>query len=352
MKREESDGMGKRANKFAVSAAVLLFSAGYYVFLVSEVPKLMVGTIQYGKGPDIFVQVQPGRNASRIAKDFSAAGIVDDPEALAFWMARLGIDRAIRPGTYSIRKGSPWEVAKQMEQAEPETDLLTILPGATLESLLDAHSVSSGKVTALLEEDSNYPEKARPFLPDSARSRLAFLLPDTYQVVPGETEFRQLIQSASRAWWEKIGAKAVESGKVTKVGEMLKCAIVASLVEKETRISEERPVVAGVIENRLREGMPLQIDATVVYAWNLRGEKLNRVLHHHLEIDSPYNTYRISGLPPGPICIPSKESWEAALQPEKTPFFFYVADTKGRHRFSRTYREHLQVIQDIRKKKN
>jgi UPF0755 protein len=166
--------MGKRAFQFAVSAAVLLFAAGYYVFLVSEVPKLMVGGIQYGKGPEVFVQVQPGRNASWIAKDFSAAGIVDDPAALAFWMARFGIDRAIRPGTYTIRKGSPWEVAKQMKQAEPETDLLTILPGATWESLMDVHSVSSEELTALLEEDSNYPAKVRAVLPDSARSRLAF----------------------------------------------------------------------------------------------------------------------------------------------------------------------------------
>ncbi len=352
MGREESGGMGKRAFGFAVSAAMLFFVTGYYVFLVSEVPKLMVEKTRYGKGPEVFVQVQPGQSASGVAKGFSAAGIVDDPEALAFWMARLGIDRAIRPGTYSIRKGSPWEVAKQMEQAEPETDLLTILPGATWESLLDVHSVSPGELTALLEEDSNYPEKVRPFLPESARSRLSFLLPDTYQVVPGETGFRQLIQGASRAWWKKVGVKAVQSGKAAKADEMLKSAIVASLVEKETGIDEERPVIAGVIENRLREGMPLQIDATVVYAWNLRGEILNRVLYRHLEIDSPYNTYRISGLPPGPICIPSKESWEAAFRPETTPYLFYVADTTGRHRFSRTYTEHLKAVQEIRNTKD
>jgi len=352
MGRRETGWMGRRAFQFAVSVALLLLAAGYYLFLVSEVPKGMVGEIRYGKGPEVYVQVQPGRNASRIAKDFSAAGIVDHPGSLAFWMARLGIDRTIRPGIYAIRKGSPWEVAKQMEQAEPETDSLTILPGSTWESLLDALLISSGELTTLLEEDSNYPARVRPYLPDSARSRLAFLLPDTYQVVPGEMGFSQLVQSASRAWWEKIGAKAVESGKAAKADEMLQRAIVASLVEKETAISGERPVIAGVIENRLREGMPLQIDATVVYAWNLRGESLSRVLQRHLEIDSPYNTYRISGLPPGPICIPSKDSWEAALYPEKTPYFFYVADTKGRHRFSRTYTEHLEAIKEIRKRKN
>ncbi|MFP4481256.1 MAG: endolytic transglycosylase MltG [Thermovirgaceae bacterium] len=352
MNKKETDSIGKGLFHIVVSAAMLICAAGYYFFLISAVPEMMLEGIQYGRGPEVFVQVQPGKNASRIAKDFSATGVVDDPAALAFWLVRFGADRTIQPGTYSIRKGSPWEVAKQMKQAEPETDLLTLLPGTTWKSILDTHSINSEELTTLLEDDSNYPSNVHALLPDSARNRLAFLFPDTYQVVPGESGFKQLIQSASKAWWEKIGARTVESKVIEEADELLKIAIVASLVEKETGTGEERPLIAGVIENRLREGMPLQIDATIVYAWSLRGEALSRVLHRHLEIDSPYNTYKIPGLPPGPICIPSEEAWEAALRPEKTPYLFYVADTQGRHRFSRTYGEHLKAIREIRMRKN
>ena len=110
----------------------------------------------------------------------------------------------------------------------------------------------------------------------------------------------------------------------------------------------ERSVIAGVIENRLNKNMLLQIDATVVYAWKLEGRNLTRVFHSDLTLNSPYNTYVIQGLPPAPICIPSAESWEAALAPGKNDYYYYVARKDGYHYFAGTYEEHRQNIRKAR----
>ena len=94
--------------------------------------------------------------------------------------------------------------------------------------------------------------------------------------------------------------------------------------------------------------MPLQIDATVVYAWKLRGRKVTRVLHSDLSVDSPYNTYRFPGLPPHPICIPGSSAWDAALGSEKNPYYYYVARKDGYHYFASSYEEHLKNIKKAR----
>jgi len=341
--------MKKNKNLWNALSAILIFlAAGFFFFVVSRVPQLVLESLEYGSGPEIQVQIPPGRNAFQVAKDFADTGIVDNPQALARWFSYFEIDRKIRPGTYKLKKGSPWEVAKQMLEAEPKTASITIVPGETWQNLPEVLSITHEELKLLLEDINIFPERLRPFLPDKEEDRLAFLLPETYQVVPGQSSAAQVIRSASKAWWNKIGFEAVEYDGVKNASDMLEVATVASLVEKETAIEEERPVIAGVIMNRLKLGMPLQIDATVVYAWSLRGEKITRVLHSHLEIDSPYNTYKVSGLPPGPICIPSKESWLAALNPNETPYLFHVADKGGRHLFSRTYQEHLKAIRKVR----
>jgi UPF0755 protein len=192
---------------------------------------------------------------------------------------------------------------------------------------------------AVLDEQ-NYPEPMRDFLPESEESRIAFLLPETYFVV--EKSPKELVQIASHTWWDKYGDKALTSK------DLKKTAVVASIIQREALWDEERAIIAGVIANRLKKNMLLQIDATVIYAWKLKGKILTRVLYSDLEVDSPYNTYVISGLPPAPICIPSAESWEAALAPEKNFYYYYVARKNGYHYFAQTYEEHRRNIKKAR----
>jgi UPF0755 protein len=191
-------------------------------------------------------------------------------------------------------------------------------------------------------DNRNYPEPMRNFLPGSQESRIAFLLPETYFVV--EESPKELVQVASHTWWDKYGDRTLSMTSK----DLEKTAIVASIVQREALWDEERATIAGVVANRLEKNMLLQIDATVIYAWKRKGKVLTRVLYSDLELDSPYNTYVVPGLPPAPICIPSAESWEAALAPGKNFYYYYVARKDGYHYFAKSYEEHRRNIKKAR----
>ena len=156
----------------------------------------------------------------------------------------------------------------------------------------------------------------------------------------------ELINASASAWWSHWG-EFIKSHKLT-AEDLQKASIIASMIEREVLHDTECRTVSGIIQNRLKKNMLLQIDATVVYAWRLKGRKLTRVLNKDLEINSPYNTYKNPGLPPAPICLPGGASWEASLNPEYNEYFYYVAGRDGYHYFAKTYSEHLQNIKQVR----
>ena len=123
----------------------------------------------------------------------------------------------------------------------------------------------------------------------------------------------------------------------------------ASLIEKETAVDEERPLVAAVFYNRLKRKMPLQCDPTVIYAAKLKGDYHGKILQSHLEVDSPYNTYVRLGLPPAPIANPGIRSIEAALAPANVDYLYFVSNNKGGHVFSKTLEEHQKAVASYRK---
>ncbi len=326
-----------------LALGVFLISIVFYFSMLFYLPSRLALTIQMGKGKPALVLIEPGIDATFIARQISGMGLTSDPAALSRWFARLGIDRSIRPGIYSIRPGSPWEIARQMANSAPEVSKITILPGETFQELQKSHGPL---LVSALEDDTLFPAEIREFLPQNTEARLGYILPDTYSVSPSSKSCRELVQSASDSWWRRVGSKV--NLHETKRDALLKFAILASLVEKEARLDKEREIIAGVINNRESAGMRLQIDATVVYAWSLKGVILNRVLFSHLEIDSPFNTYLYPGFPPSPICVSSIESWNAALEPLAVPYLFYVARPGGSHIFSTTYQEHIEAIRTAR----
>ncbi len=149
---------------------------------------------------------------------------------------------------------------------------------------------------------------------------------------------------ASRLWWDRIG-KNISDDVTPK--ELLHLATLASVVEGEARVAEERPVLAGIFLSRIERRMRLQSCATIIYSWELRGVKKSALTYKDLEIDSLYNTYTHDGLPPGPILIPSQQSWEAALHPAETDYLFFFATGDGSHVFSKTYQEHLRQQREV-----
>lgn len=167
-----------------------------------------------------------------------------------------------------------------------------------------------------------------------------YLFPDTYSFAP-DTDEKKIIQLLLNTFDKKVASKITESGKPVK-----ETMIKASLVEREAEVEEDRAKIAGVIENRLQKNMRLQIDATVQYALP---EHKPRLLFADLKYKSPYNTYLVKGLPPGPICNPGVPSVEAALAPEKSNYLFYVASKDGKkHLFANTFEEHQKNIKSVR----
>jgi UPF0755 protein len=303
-------------------------------------------------GETVSVFIRPSQTVADIAKVFYAEGIVNDSARdFARWLTKFKIDRRVIPGKYNIIPATAWDVARQMRTAIPISETVTIIPGTSIYDFISIFSTSvdiaptidSGDVESSILDDSVYPKHMLEFIPQNKEGRLAFLLPDTY--FTAELSPKELINAASEAWWNRIGKLVSFNQKMAK-----EKAIIASLIEKEALWDSERPKIAGVIYNRLKKNMLLQIDAAVVYAHLIQGRRLTRVLFRDLEIDSPYNLYKYGGLTPEPICIPSLQSWEAAINPENHDLLYYVADKDGHHIFSKTHAEHLQNVKKARSK--
>ena len=178
-------------------------------------------------------------------------------------------------------------------------------------------------------------------LAPGAPSLEGFLFPDTYRFavgIPAERVALHLVERFRTVWSE-------EAGKADRLwGSTLEIVTLASLVEAETSLEEERHLIAGVFANRLRRGMLLQCDPTVIYALKRRNEWKGRLLRIHWEVDDPYNTYRHAGLPPGPINSPGRAALAAAINPPATPYLYFVAKPGGGHSFSKTLSEHNRAV--------
>ena len=330
----------------------LLWGSGLFVLLLL-VFSLIVShpnRLDFLRGDIIPVSISPGMNARAVAGEFAAAGVVKNPGRLLYWMQRMQIDRKLSPGLYKIRSGIAWSVAHSLKEATPEVLRVAIIPGLTLADVQKKQGISGSNdalITAL-NDDSNFPPRLQELLPEKAADRLSLIAPDTYLLPPGEKAAKQLVQSGSKRLLELLGGYLSEN--LTKK-ELLNKAILASVVEKEAQKNQERARMAGVFQNRLNRNMPLQSCATIVYSWKQQGVSLQSLRYRHLEINSPYNTYKRLGLPPGSIGIPGVFSWKAAFEPEKTDYLFFVAQEDGSHIFSKTYQEHLAAQKKIQMKK-
>jgi UPF0755 protein len=294
------------------------------------------------EGSEVEVFIAPGLSAGEIAGEFERAGAVTRAKDLAAWMARLGIDRRIKPGVYRVTAARPKDVASQLAELDPEVARALIIPGAVFEEIAASLGREDGEILldAALGDERNFPEGLASLLPARVRERMIFMAPDTYAITPGDSCANELVKAASAMWWKRHGAKM--SGDETSA-DLVSAGILASIVQKEALVDSDRPIIAGVFKNRLEQDMPLQSCATVVYAWRLAGRKITTVSYNDVKIDSPFNTYVNKGLPPENIGAPAENSWNAALEPADTDMLFFFAKGDGSHVFTRTYKEHLQA---------
>ncbi|MDY7014798.1 MAG: endolytic transglycosylase MltG, partial [Cyanobacteriota bacterium] len=194
------------------------------------------------------------------------------------------------------------------------------------------------------------PREKYPWLPENLPHLEGFLFPDTYELASDRVTPEQIID-LMLARFQEVALPLYQKGKDSTQLSLKEWATLASLVEKEAAVAEERPRIAGVFAGRLRDGMKLEADPTVEYALGIRQTPDNPLTLEQVRVDSPYNTYLYPGLPPTPIASPGLDSLQAALSPEQTAFRYFVARYDGTHLFTKTLEEHEVAKKAIRQQR-
>jgi UPF0755 protein len=283
----------------------------------------------------VYIRYASRQSLSSALRDLQKRGIIRSARWTGLYARLRGNAKPVARGTYLFHAGmSTFEI---MDALKAPIKQLVRLPAnfwiARQAKVLHEHNVCDEQayVRATMEPSIYQPIVSFRLPKDSLEG---YLFPDTYDLPPmlgpEEVIARQLKNFEKKVW------KPFHQPK-----NLRRAMIVASLVELETKRDAERPIVAGVIENRLKKGMPLQIDATILYARQKWGILTHKDIH---SVDSPYNTYEHKGLPPGPICSPALKSIEAALHPAKHEYLYYVAMPDGHQEFSKTLQEQDHYI--------
>jgi UPF0755 protein len=289
------------------------------------------------------IEVVKGDTLSSVAEKLEQAGVI--PSAFMFKMeARVGgYGTEIKTGEYTFARGAESEVILQKLTAGDAAPTLavTIPEGLSLEETAQEVAGQSGVSAAEFEEAARRTDYGYGFLEDPAiKTTEGFLFPKQYEFEKG-TKAPQMVTRMLEQYLMETQTLDISSAKERLNMSEYELVIVASLIEKEAARSEERPLVASVIYNRIRKDMPLQIDASVHYALDKQGEELSLA---DLKVNSPYNTYENTGLPPGPICSPSRDSLEAAMNPAETDYLYYVLKANGdEHVFTSNYQAFLEA---------
>ena len=274
------------------------------------------------------VVVPKGASLKTVAEELSRAGVIDKP-----WLFRIiarinGLAKHLKAGESQFMPGISLQAAMdKIARGEVFFRRITIPEGLT-----------SGQIMYLI---ANYPDLEGEIDLDVKEGEL---LPETYSFELGASRNSIILQAraAMQKALEEVWASRDSSLPLKDVNELL---TLASIIEKETGVPEERPLVASVFLNRLKKGMRLQTDPTVIYAITEGETSFGRSLKRaDLKIDSPYNTYLNYGLPPGPICNPGREALMAAARPQQSDYLYFVADGKGGHRFARSLNEHNRNV--------
>ncbi|HUJ79924.1 MAG TPA: endolytic transglycosylase MltG [Nitrospiria bacterium] len=288
---------------------------------------------------EVVLDVAEGASLKAVAQKLADAGVINRPAYFVLLGRLLGAQRGIQAGDYALRTTMrPLEVMHKLTSGAIMQTAVTIPEGFNIQEIargLEEQGVMPAKAFLAAAADPAVRQEAGI----SAPSLEGYLFPSTYYVShhtqPAELVrrmVRQFEESTRALDWSLAGARGLSRHQLVTL---------ASIIEKETSKDDERPLVASVFYNRLKLGIPLQSDPTVIYALNGFDGDLRRV---DLEVKSPYNTYRVAGLPPGPISNPGLASLQAALHPASTHYLYFVSKNDGTHFFSMTLAEHEKAV--------
>lgn len=288
-----------------------------------------------------FVEIPPGSAVSAIGRRLANAGVVPDPLTFRYAVWRIRA-KSLKAGEYRFdRPMSPEEVARKIARGDVYLRQITFREGLSIRDMAALFEQQGFGARQAFIEAASKPDPIRALDPAAADLE-GYLFPDTY-ALPRRATAETLVGMMVARFLKQVGGDL--SGRATAAGMNVHQAMtLASIVEKETGKAEERPLVAAVYANRLKIGMGLQCDPTVIYALQRTGRDTKNLTREDLQYDSPYNTYRYAGLPPGPIASPGKASIDAALQPASVPYLYFVSRNDGSHAFATTLEEHNKNV--------
>lgn len=309
-----------------------LIGATATLSLIAIAGLIWVWSVYWGPGPraaegdTTTVILRSGAGVSEIGRALHDAGVIRSPDMFRAAASLTGADRRLRAGEYEIESRlSLAGVIEKLVSGEVVRHFVTIPEGrSSIQAwdILNAESVLTGEIPVPAEGS---------------------LLPETYEVTRGETR-ASVVERMQRAHDELLAELWAGRRADLPISTPEEAVILASIVEKETGLAEERPQVAAVFINRLNQGMRLESDPTIVYGVN-GGRPLGRgIRRSEIQRQTPYNTYLIAGLPPTPIANPGREALAAVLNPPDSDYLFFVADGSGGHAFARTFDEHLRNV--------
>ena len=294
-------------------------------------------------GAEQFVEIPPGAGSVGIGDRLVDAGVIRDRSTYrtALWMT--GQARHLKAGDYRFdRAMTPFEAIDKIARGDVYVINVTFPEGLTMmemAKIFESHQLGSAASFIKAAKD---PAPIRDLDP-AANDLEGYLFPETY-ALPRRTDAAKLVRlmvaAFTHAFTPELRAAAAATNRTVR-----QTVTLASIVEKETAKPEERPIVAAVYANRLRIGMALQCDPTVIYALQRAGVFTGNLRRDDLSFDSPYNTYRYPGLPPGPIASPGKASLEAVVRPADVDYVYFVSRNDGSHEFARTLEEHNRNVQ-------
>lgn len=296
---------------------------------------------------DVVIKVNEGDSfysiINKLAEDDKIKGI----PFIKLYVKVLGKNIEVKQGEYVLEKDMS---LKELIETLTDESLLNILrftvpEGYTIDDIaekLEVEGVCSKEDFILAINEFDLPKYVK-VNSEKKYNLEGYLFPDTYLIKVGETP-KEIIEKMVLRFEEVLKIAMTETNTNIKEDDIETVITIASMIEKEARVNEERPLISSVIVNRLKDGMMLQIDATVIYAL---GEHVSTVLESHLEIDSPYNTYRNYGLPIGPISNPGLESIKAAIKPAETDYLFYVLQDEKTHYFTNSDVDFMNKLEEL-----
>jgi peptidoglycan lytic transglycosylase G len=323
----------------ALAGAILLVGLGLGGWLYLSLERPYKGYAE----AETFVDVPQGTGSTAMGRILANAGVVRNATAFRISVWLRGAGRKLQAGEYRFARAmTPAEVVDKIARGDVYLRPITFREGLTIREMA-AHFEEKGfGPAAAFVQAASQGTRIRALDPD-ATDLEGYLFPDTY-ALPRKTTADQLIARMVTQFEKALTAdvRAAAAGRGLSIRELV---TLASLVEKETGKADERPLIAAVYANRLKIGMGLQCDPTVIYALERAGRYTGNITREDLKFDSPYNTYRYPGLPPGPIASPGQASLQAAARPASASYLYFVSRNDGSHAFASTLDEHNRNVQ-------